>query len=318
MLMTNNDNLDEDLTFTKELEEEFDEFLNEAEKDDDKEEKESDVLTTDSVRRFLNQVGKFDLLTREEEIELAKRYAETGNKDAKEQLILANMRLVVYIAKKYAGHGLSMEDLLQEGSVGLMKAVDKFDYTKGFHFSTYATFWIKQSITRAIVNDGKTIRIPVHNYEKYWKLTKATKQLELKLGRYPTIKEIAEESELSVEQIREYSVMFNDTVSLDKTVNEEEDTSLGDFIELDAPSPEEIVINGELSRILNEILMTFPQRERDIVIMRFGLNGNDPMTLDEIGKKIGVTRERVRQIESKVIRKMQHPKNRRLLQDFLE
>ncbi|MFW5998681.1 MAG: RNA polymerase sigma factor RpoD [Halanaerobiaceae bacterium] len=276
-----------------------------------------DAGIEDPVRMYLKEMGKVDLLTAEEEIELAKRI-ENGDNEAKEKMIKANLRLVVSIAKKYQGRGLSFIDLIQEGNEGLMKAVDKFDYTKGYKFSTYATWWIRQSITRAIADKSRTIRIPVHMKETINKLIKVSRQLAKEKGREPTDKEIAERMDISEEKVREVKQYSQDPVSLETPIGEEEDSDLGDFIENEeSPIPDEAITNELLREELEKVLDTLTNREKRILELRFGIDDDRPRTLEEVGKQFGVTRERIRQIEAKALRKLRHPTRSKQLKDYL-
>lgn len=261
----------------------------------------------DPVRMYLKEIGQVKLLTAEEEIELAKRVSE-GDKKAKDRLTEANLRLVVSIAKKYSGRGLHILDLIQEGNTGLIRAVDKFDYTKGNKFSTYATWWIRQAITRAIADQARTIRVPVHMVEVINKATRCNRKLVQELGREPTLEEIAAELNLPIEKIIEANRTAADTLSLDMPVGDEEDTTIGSFVEDDnTPGPVDATSNAMLSEALTEILGTLTEREADVLRMRFGMYDGRTHTLEEVGQIFGVTRERIRQIENKAIRKLRHP-----------
>ena len=270
----------------------------------------------DTVRMYLKEIGQVKLLTAEEEIELAKRVSE-GDKKAKDRLTEANLRLVVSIAKKYSGRGLHILDLIQEGNTGLIRAVDKFDYTKGNKFSTYATWWIRQAITRSIADQARTIRVPVHMVEVINKATRCNRKLVQELGREPTLEEIAAELNLPIEKIIEANRTAADTLSLDMPVGDEEDTTIGSFVEDDnTPGPVDATSNAMLSEALTEILGTLPAREADVLRMRFGMYDGRTHTLEEVGQIFGVTRERIRQIENKAIRKLRHPSRAKKIKDF--
>ncbi|MFW6238652.1 MAG: RNA polymerase sigma factor RpoD [Halanaerobiales bacterium] len=276
------------------------------------------VSLDDPVRMYLKEIGKVDLLTAEEEVELAKRM-EQGDEEAKRQLVEANLRLVVSIAKKYVGRGLLFLDLIQEGNMGLMKAVEKFDYTKGYKFSTYATWWIRQAITRAIADQARTIRIPVHMVETINKLIRVSRQIKQEKGREPTPEEIGEEMDLSEEKVREIKKISQEPVSLDTPIGEEEDSHLGDFIEdEDAPEPASAASYLLLKDQLDEVLATLTDREKRVLELRFGIEDGRPRTLEEVGKEFGVTRERIRQIEAKALRKLRHPSRSKKLKDYLD
>ena len=272
----------------------------------------------DSVKMYLKEIGKIDLLEPEEERIIAQKMAE-GDEDAKETLINSNLRLVVSIAKKYMNRGLSLLDLIQEGNIGLIKAVDKFDYTKGFKFSTYATWWIRQAITRAIADQARTIRIPVHMVETINKLTRIQRQLVQDLGREPTTEELAEAMGMEPAKIREIQKMSQDPISIDKPVGEEEDSHLVDFISNDElAAPEEEVARNLLKEDLIKALGTLTERERKVIELRFGLKDGVPMTLEQVGKKLGVTRERIRQIEAKAIRKLSRASSSKKLEGYID
>ena len=269
----------------------------------------------DPVRMYLKEIGQVKLLTADEEIELAKRVSE-GDKAAKDRLTEANLRLVVSIAKKYSGRGLHILDLIQEGNTGLIRAVDKFDYTKGNKFSTYATWWIRQAITRAIADQARTIRVPVHMVEVINKATRCNRKLVQELGREPTLEEIAAELNLPIEKIIEANRTAADTLSLDMPVGDEEDTTIGSFVEDDnTPGPVDATSNAMLSEALTEILGTLTEREADVLRMRFGMYDGRTHTLEEVGQIFGVTRERIRQIENKAIRKLRHPSRAKKIKD---
>ena len=270
----------------------------------------------DPVRMYLKEIGQVKLLTADEEIELAKRVSE-GDKAAKDRLTEANLRLVVSIAKKYSGRGLHILDLIQEGNTGLIRAVDKFDYTKGNKFSTYATWWIRQAITRAIADQARTIRVPVHMVEVINKATRCNRKLVQELGREPTLEEIAAELNLPIEKIIEANRTAADTLSLDMPVGDEEDTTIGSFVEDDnTPGPADATSNALLAEALAEILGTLTEREADVLRMRFGMYDGRTHTLEEVGQIFGVTRERIRQIENKAIRKLRHPSRAKKIKDF--
>ena len=270
----------------------------------------------DSVKMYLKDIGKVALLTAEDEVELAKRMEE-GDEEAKMILSEANLRLVVSIAKRYVGRGMQFLDLIQEGNLGLMKAVEKFDYTKGFKFSTYATWWIRQAITRAIADQARTIRIPVHMVETINKQVRATRQLLQKLGREPSPEEIAEYLGCPEEKVREIQKIAQDPVSLETPIGEEEDSHLGDFIEDDrALSPSDVAESNMLKEQLIQVLNTLTPREEKVLRLRYGLDDSHPRTLEEVGKEFNVTRERIRQIEAKALRKLRHPNRLKKLKDF--
>ena len=270
----------------------------------------------DPVRMYLKEIGQVKLLSAEEEVELAKRVAE-GDQYAKNKLTEANLRLVVSIAKKYSGRGLHILDLIQEGNTGLIRAVDKFDWTKGNKFSTYATWWIRQAITRAIADQARTIRVPVHMVEVINKATRCNRKLVQELGREPTVEEIARELNLPVEKIIEANRTAADTLSLDTPVGDEEDTSIGSFVEDDRTAgPADATSNALLAEALKEILDTLTEREADVLRMRFGMYDGRTHTLEEVGQIFGVTRERIRQIENKAIRKLRHPSRAKKIKDF--
>lgn len=270
----------------------------------------------DPVRMYLKEIGQIPLLTVEEEQELARRVVE-GDQEAKNQLTEANLRLVVSIAKKYSGRGLHILDLIQEGNTGLIRAVDKFDYTKGNKFSTYATWWIRQAITRAIADQARTIRVPVHMVEVINKATRCNRKLVQELGREPTLEEIADELNLPIEKIIEANRTAADTLSLDTPVGDEEDTTIGSFVEDDnTPGPADATSNALLAEALSEILNTLTEREADVLRLRFGMYDGKTHTLEEVGQIFGVTRERIRQIENKAIRKLRHPSRAKKIRDF--
>ena len=297
------------------------------EKMDDEEEIELDnidlsvpegVSIEDPVRMYLKEIGKVSLLTADEEIELAKRM-EQGDEEAKKRLAEANLRLVVSIAKRYVGRGMLFLDLIQEGNLGLIKAVEKFDYRKGYKFSTYATWWIRQAITRAIADQARTIRIPVHMVETINKLIRVSRQLLQELGREPTPEEIAEEMKMPVDRVREILKISQEPVSLETPIGEEEDSHLGDFIQDDnVPVPADAAAFTLLKEQLIEVLGTLTEREQKVLRLRFGLDDGRARTLEEVGKEFNVTRERIRQIEAKALRKLRHPSRSRKLKDYLD
>ena len=278
----------------------------------------SDVGLDDPVKMYLKDIGKVPLLSADEEIELAQHMQE-GNEAAKKRLSEANLRLVVSIAKRYVGRGMLFLDLIQEGNLGLMKAVEKCDYQKGFKFSTYATWWIRQSITRAIADQARTIRIPVHMVETINKLTRVQRLLLQELGREPTIDELAEKMEVSIERVGEILKIAQDPVSLETPIGEEEDSHLGDFIEDEKTiTPAEHVAGDMLKKQLFNVLDTLTPREEKVLRLRYGIDDGKPRTLEEVGKEFNVTRERIRQIEAKALRKLRHPSRSKKLKDFLE
>lgn len=276
------------------------------------------VKINDPVRMYLKEIGRVDLLSGEEEIALAERIEE-GDEEAKRRLAEANLRLVVSIAKRYVGRGMLFLDLIQEGNMGLIKAVEKFDYRKGFKFSTYATWWIRQAITRAIADQARTIRIPVHMVETINKLIRVQRQLLQDLGREPSPEEIAEDMDLTPDKVREILKIAQEPVSLETPIGEEDDSHLGDFIEdQDATSPSEHAAYELLKEQLEDVLDTLTDREENVLRLRFGLDDGRTRTLEEVGKVFGVTRERIRQIEAKALRKLRHPSRSKRLKDFLE
>ena len=276
------------------------------------------VSIEDPVRMYLKAIGKVPLLSAEEEIELAKRM-ELGDQEAKKRLAEANLRLVVSIAKRYVGRGMLFLDLIQEGNLGLIKAVEKFDYRKGYKFSTYATWWIRQAITRAIADQARTIRIPVHMVETINKLIRVSRQLLQELGREPTPEEIAAEMNMPVDRVREILKISQEPVSLETPIGEEEDSHLGDFIQDDnVPVPADAAAFTLLKEQLEEVLGTLTEREQKVLTLRFGLEDGRARTLEEVGKEFNVTRERIRQIEAKALRKLRHPSRSRKLKDYLE
>ena len=276
-----------------------------------------DVNINDPVRMYLKEIGRISLLSTEEEMEISKRVA-LDDPEAKRILAESNLRLVVSIAKRYVGRGLLFLDLIQEGNIGLMKAVEKFDYDKGYKFSTYATWWIRQAITRAIADQARTIRIPVHMVETINKLIRTSRHLLQQLGREPTIEEIAKEMEMPVERVKEIKKVAQEPVSLETPIGEEEDSHLGDFIpDDDAPSPSELAAYTLLREQLDEIIETLTPREAKVLRLRFGLDDGKARTLEEVGKEFNVTRERIRQIEAKALRKLRHPSRSKKLKDYM-
>ena len=278
----------------------------------------SGIRMNDPVRMYLKEIGRVNLLSSEEEVALAKRI-EAGDEEAKQELAEANLRLVVSIAKRYVGRGMNFLDLIQEGNMGLMKAVDKFDYRLGYKFSTYATWWIRQAITRAIADQARTIRIPVHMVETINKLIRIQRQLLQDLGRDPEPEEIAAEMDITTKKVREILKISQEPVSLETPIGEEDDSHLGDFIEdKDAMSPEQHAANEMLKEQLSEVLKTLSAREADVLRLRFGLDDGKTRTLEEVGQHFDVTRERIRQIEAKALRKLRHPSRSGQLRDFLD
>ncbi len=288
-------------------------------------EKELEILSaldsraiSDPVRMYLREIGRIPLLTRDQEIELAQK-TEAGDLRAKEKLTSSNLRLVVSIAKKYIGRGMSFLDLIQEGNKGLIRAVEKYNWKKGFKFSTYATWWIRQAITRAIADQARTIRIPVHMVETINKLIRISRKLMQTLGREPTPEEVAEVMEITPEKVREILKISQKTTSLETPIGDDEDSYLGDFIEdTKQATPYELTTQRLLRENIEEVLSGLSDRESKVLEMRFGLRGAKPMTLEEVGREFGVTRERIRQIEAKALRKLKHPSKRRMLQDYLD
>ena len=296
---------------------EFEEIAKEA-VSDNLDDLEKTIAIDDPVRMYLKEIGRVPLLTPEEELELAVKM-EQGDESAKQMLCEANLRLVVSIAKRYVGRGMQFLDLIQEGNMGLIKAVDKFDYTKGFKFSTYATWWIRQAITRSIADQARTIRIPVHMVETINKQIRVTRQLLQELGRDPSPEEIAAEMDIPVEKVREISKIAQEPVSMETPIGEEEDSHLGDFIpDDDAPSPADAAAFSMLKDQLNEVLATLTDREQEVLRLRFGLDDGRQRTLEEVGQQFNVTRERIRQIEAKALRKLRHPNRSKRLKDYLE
>ena len=322
---TDDDTGDDDianLDFGNDLDMDFgdtNKMYNQSNDDDDMNQLGSNVKINDPVKMYLKEIGRVDLLTHEQEIELAKRILE-GDEQAKKELAAANLRLVVSIAKRYVGRGMLFLDLIQEGNMGLIKAVEKFDYTKGFKFSTYATWWIRQAITRAIADQARTIRIPVHMVETINKLTRIQRQLVQELGREPTAEEIAEKMDgMTPAKVREIQKISLEPVSLETPIGEEDDSHLGDFIEDEgAMSPDDYASNELLKDELNEVLLELTDREEKVLRLRFGLDDGRTRTLEEVGKEFNVTRERIRQIEAKALRKLKHPSRSKRLKDFLD
>ena len=322
---TDDDTGDDDianLDFGNDLDMDFgdtNKMYNQSDDDDDMNQLGSNVKINDPVKMYLKEIGRVDLLTHEQEIELAKRILE-GDEQAKKELAAANLRLVVSIAKRYVGRGMLFLDLIQEGNMGLIKAVEKFDYTKGFKFSTYATWWIRQAITRAIADQARTIRIPVHMVETINKLTRIQRQLVQELGREPTAEEIAEKMDgMTPAKVREIQKISLEPVSLATPIGEEDDSHLGDFIEDEgAMSPDDYASNELLKDELNEVLLELTDREEKVLRLRFGLDDGRTRTLEEVGKEFNVTRERIRQIEAKALRKLKHPSRSKRLKDFLD
>ncbi len=300
-----------------EEEAEIEDIVSEAQ-EEDLEDIPKGVAMDDPVRMYLKEIGKVPLLSGDEEMDLAKRI-ETGDQEAKNKLCEANLRLVVSIAKRYVGRGMQFLDLIQEGNLGLMKAVDKFDWRKGFKFSTYATWWIRQAITRSIADQARTIRIPVHMVETINKQIRVTRQLLQELGRDPSPEEIAAEMDISVEKVREISKIAQEPVSLETPIGEEEDSHLGDFIpDDDVPSPADAAAFSMLKEQLAEVLSTLTEREQEVLRLRFGLDDGRQRTLEEVGQQFKVTRERIRQIEAKALRKLRNPNRSKRLRDYLE
>ncbi|MCL2416057.1 MAG: RNA polymerase sigma factor RpoD, partial [Defluviitaleaceae bacterium] len=305
--------LDVDISSEIETESEID-----VEKDIDISVSEASINIDDHVRMYLKEIGKVPLLTPDEESVLAV-LMEQGDENAKKRLAEANLRLVVSIAKRYVGRGMHFLDLIQEGNLGLIKAVEKFDYRKGFKFSTYATWWIRQAITRAIADQARTIRIPVHMVETINKLLRVSKQLLQEYGREPNANEIAKEMQMPVEKVREIMKLSQDPVSLETPIGEEEDSHIGDFIpDHDVPAPQDAAAFTMLKEQLMNVLETLTDRERKVLILRFGLDDGKARTLEEVGKEFNVTRERIRQIEAKALRKLRHPGRSKKLKDYLE
>lgn len=304
------DDLDDDLDDTKSSKNKIDIDISDSSL--------KNIPTDDPVKMYFKEIGKIPLLNGDQERELAIRI-EQGDDEARKQLCEANLRLVVSIARRYLNRGLSFLDLIQEGNLGLMKAVEKFDYTKGYKFSTYATWWIRQAITRSIADQARTIRIPVHMVETINKLIRISRQLLQEYGREPTSEEIAKEMGITVEKVREIKKVSQDPVSLETPIGEEEDSHLGDFIaDEDIPSPVDAAAYAMLQKQLREVLDTLSEREKKVLILRFGLDDGRPRTLEEVGKEFNVTRERIRQIEAKALRKLRNPSRSKKLKDYLE
>lgn len=276
-----------------------------------------ELEVTDPIRKYLKEISKVELLTAEEEIELSKRIQQ-GDAEAKQQLCEANLRLVANIAKRYVGHGMPYLDLIQEGNIGLMKAVDKFDYTLGYKFSTYATWWIRQAITRAIADQSRVIRVPVHMVDNIYKLNKAQKKFLQAYGREATMEELSEELNLPKEKIKQIMKAAQGTISMNTPVGEEEDTTLGDFIPDDELTPDERAIESGMKEEVSKVLDSLTDREKQVITLRFGLEDGRERTLEEVGQKFGVTRERVRQIEKKALNKLRAPVKRAALAEFLK
>lgn len=313
LMEDNKDDIIEDLDDLDTLEN-----LENLDKDIDLTLMDSSINIDDHVRMYLKEIGKVDLLSADEEMELAKKMSE-GDEMAKKRLAEANLRLVVSIAKRYVGRGMLFLDLIQEGNLGLIKAVEKFDYTKGFKFSTYATWWIRQAITRAIADQARTIRIPVHMVETINKLIRISRQLLQELGREPSDEELAKEMDMPIEKVREIRKIAQEPVSLETPIGEEEDSHLGDFIpDEDIPAPSDAAAFTLLKEQLIEVLDTLTDREEKVLRLRFGLDDGRARTLEEVGKEFNVTRERIRQIEAKALRKLRHPSRSKKLRDYLE
>ncbi len=293
-----------------------------TEEADDADEPEVEVVaptegfTEDSVRLYLREIGRVKMIKPDEEIELARRIAK-GDLDAKKKLIQANLRLVISIAKKYVNRGLPFQDLIQEGNLGLIRAAEKFDHTKGFKFSTYATWWIRQAITRAIADQSRTIRLPVHLYETISRIKKTTKLLSQEMGRKPTEEEIATRMEMTIEKLRFIAKSAQLPISLETPIGKEEDSRLGDFIESDGETPEDQVSKNLLREDLEKVLDSLSPRERDVLRLRYGLDDGRMKTLEEIGQIFNVTRERIRQIEAKALRKLRHPNRNSVLKEYI-
>ena len=277
----------------------------------------SEIPMDDSMKLYLHEIGSIPLLTAEQEVEIAKRI-ESGDVQARDQLISANLRLVVSIAKRYLGRGLSVEDLIQNGNIGLMKAVEKFDYTKGYKFSTYATWWIRQAITRSMADQGRLVRIPVHMNEKIFKYARAKKDFLQNFGFEPSNRDVADQLGWRVEDVERVSSIVTNPTSLDASIGEDEDSSLGDFVpDENAADADTIITNYELTEILRTLMGPLTEREKGVLVYRFGLDGAAPLTLEEVGEIYGVTRERIRQLEAKAIRKIRYSRKRRLLRGYV-
>lgn len=277
----------------------------------------SEIPMDDSMKLYLHEIGSIPLLTAEQEVEIAKRI-ESGDVQARDQLISANLRLVVSIAKRYLGRGLSVEDLIQNGNIGLMKAVEKFDYTKGYKFSTYATWWIRQAITRSVADQGRLVRIPVHMNEKIFKYARAKKDFLQNFGFEPSNRDVADQLGWRVEDVERVSSIVTNPTSLDASIGEDDDSSLGDFVpDENAADADTIITNYELTEILRTLMGPLTEREKGVLVYRFGLDGAAPLTLEEVGEIYGVTRERIRQLEAKAIRKIRYSRKRRLLRGYV-
>lgn len=277
----------------------------------------SEIPMDDSMKLYLHEIGSIPLLTAEQEVEIAKRI-ESGDVQARDQLISANLRLVVSIAKRYLGRSLSVEDLIQNGNIGLMKAVEKFDYTKGYKFSTYATWWIRQAITRSVADQGRLVRIPVHMNEKIFKYARAKKDFLQNFGFEPSNRDVADQLGWRVEDVERVSSIVTNPTSLDASIGEDEDSSLGDFVpDENAADADTIITNYELTEILRTLMGPLTEREKGVLVYRFGLDGAAPLTLEEVGEIYGVTRERIRQLEAKAIRKIRYSRKRRLLRGYV-
>ena len=277
----------------------------------------SEIPMDDSMKLYLHEIGSIPLLTAEQEVEIAKKI-ESGDVQARDQLISANLRLVVSIAKRYLGRGLSVEDLIQNGNIGLMKAVEKFDYTKGYKFSTYATWWIRQAITRSVADQGRLVRIPVHMNEKIFKYARAKKDFLQNFGFEPSNRDVADQLGWRVEDVERVSSIVTNPTSLDASIGEDEDSSLGDFVpDENAADADTIITNYELTEILRTLMGSLTEREKGVLVYRFGLDGAAPLTLEEVGEIYGVTRERIRQLEAKAIRKIRYSRKRRLLRGYV-
>lgn len=277
----------------------------------------SEIPMDDSMKLYLHEIGSIPLLTAEQEVEIAKRI-ESGDVQTRDQLISANLRLVVSIAKRYLGRGLSVEDLIQNGNIGLMKAVEKFDYTKGYKFSTYATWWIRQAITRSVADQGRLVRIPVHMNEKIFKYARAKKDFLQNFGFEPSNRDVADQLGWRVEDVERVSSIVTNPTSLDASIGEDEDSSLGDFVpDENAADADTIITNYELTEILRTLMGPLTEREKGVLVYRFGLDGAAPLTLEEVGEIYGVTRERIRQLEAKAIRKIRYSRKRRLLRGYV-